>query len=906
MRLRIVVLAFALAWSFNTEAQIDSCHYNPDVDHDGLITVVDLMGLLGFFGSADPDLDCWFGPEDDCFGVVDACGVCGGDGVDADADGVCDDADDCVGALDACGICNGPGPVVQVVDSVVITMDSVYFEEMDFWFVYQTDVDTLFSLTCPTPGCTDPAAWNFDPSANWEDGSCLNGPLQCGEVTSVNYHGHDYPVVAIGDQCWFAENLRTLNFRNGDPIYLSDSTESWPSMGKPAAVAYDYNDEIAAERGYLYTGFVAIDQREACPAGWRIPLDADFAELEDFLGMPEESWFTEGWRGSDEAFALKASPEDDVPWNGTNTTGFAAVPMGDIYDSFQGGAGGVTFWARDGLGWNSDNYYRAIESGGGIVRSTHNIFAGHTLRCMRTMEAEACWDPDGDGICPEDEIGGCLDPGAWNYNPDATANAFNCTYGPPECGDVSSVNYQGHDYPLVAIGDQCWFSENLRSSTFTNGDSIPFSNAPGTWTSTTAALHADVDEANPAWGKHYNGWAVWDSRGLCPSGFRVGSDQDWQALEAALGMEADALSNTWLRGTDQGWQMKASQADPLAWDGTNSSGMTIVPSAMRQEGLTPQTGIDALIWSPNANQVNNASFNTPSMWLWYRQWLTNDGGIIRFTAPADHGFGVRCVRAEGDCFDPDGDGVCAENESSGCTNSMAANFDPSATEDDGSCSASACGDLESIHFDGYDYAVVGVGAQCWFAENLRSWHYANGDSIPVPESGEEWMAAEEGVVGTYADGAVNCAHFCWPDSAASLFGNLYNGYAVTDERNVCPNGWHAPSNDEWLQLEQFTAAYVGDSVSFALRAGFLWDNPEAGSDVWGMGLLPAGGRDIWTGGPEAMLDANAAAQGQFWTTNIHPGSDELGWMRYYHHNHPEPSVGLPSRKEGKSVRCLLD
>jgi hypothetical protein len=50
---------------------------------------------------------------EDCNGVVDGgavvdeCGVCDGDGVDADDDGVCDDVDDCVGAYDECSVCNG-------------------------------------------------------------------------------------------------------------------------------------------------------------------------------------------------------------------------------------------------------------------------------------------------------------------------------------------------------------------------------------------------------------------------------------------------------------------------------------------------------------------------------------------------------------------------------------------------------------------------------------------------------------------------------------------------------------------------------------------------------------------------------------------------------------------------------
>lgn len=664
--------------------QIEPCQYNPDVDHDGLITVTDLMGLLAIFGSADPDMDCWFGPEDTCFGVLDACGICGGNGEDADGDGICDDSDDCIGLVDECGICNGPGPVIQVVDSVVITMDSVYFEEMDFWFVYQTDVDTLFSLTCPIPGCTDPAGWNFDPSANWEDGSCLNGPMQCGEVTSVNYNGHEYPVVAIGDQCWFAENLRTQHFRNGDPIHEMDSTEALTTVGQPTWLAFNFDDVWAEERGYLYNGLAVTDERELCPSGWRVPTDAEFSALEGAAGMADSVQQLTSWRGTNEAFKLKASALDAIPWNGDNALGFNAIPTGVAHPNFSSAAS-ASYWMRDGLSWNMDLYFRGIGNGGGIYRLTHPSYAARAIRCMRTEASLGCWDPDGDGVCPEDEIGGCMEATAWNFNPDATANDYTCTYGPPECGDVSTVTYEGHDYPLVAIGDQCWFAENLRSSTFTNGDSIPYSLEPAAWTSTSTALHADVDEENPAWGKHYNGWAVWDSRGLCPSGFRVGTDQDWQTLESTLGMADSVLSATWLRGTDQGLQMKSSPTNPIAWNGSNTSGLTILPAAMRHSGNAPQTGNDALIWSPNANQVNNPGFNSPSMWLWYRQWNTVEDGIIRFTAIAELGFGVRCVKSDGPCFDPDGDGVCAEDEITGCTDVDASNFNPQATEDGGNC-----------------------------------------------------------------------------------------------------------------------------------------------------------------------------------------------------------------------------
>ena len=56
-----------------------------------------------------------------------------------------------------------------------------------------------------------------------------------------------------------------------------------------------------------------------------------------------------------------------------------------------------------------------------------------------------------------------------------------CVYGPSECGGVSTVTYDGYTYDLVAIGDQCWFAENLRNEHYANGDAIPGDLSVGEW-----------------------------------------------------------------------------------------------------------------------------------------------------------------------------------------------------------------------------------------------------------------------------------------------------------------------------------------------------------------------------------------------------------------------------------------
>jgi uncharacterized protein (TIGR02145 family) len=388
------LVVFSILWG-TSNAQVEPCAYNPDFDHDHLITVTDLMGLLSLFATADSDGDCIFDGYDDCDGIVDACGVCGGTGTDLDADGICDEVDDCIGEFDDCGICNGPGAVIPVVDEVVITLDSAYFEQIDLWFVYQTDVDTLFSYICPTPGCTDSTAWNFDPSANFDDGSCLQGPPQCGEVTSVTYHGHTYPVVAIGDQCWFAENLRTFHYANGDAI-LAPSTESeWENATEGVVGTYadgtvpcwTFCDAELAESlfGNLYSSYAVTDERNVCPTGWHVPAFEEWEIMEEAA---------QAVVGDSLSFALRASHTWDSPIVGSDVFGLSIMPGGQRHPAGGGNpdfavdANAITqgdYWTTnthpgsDHLGWGRHFHHLVPEPSIGLADRRK----GFSVRCVK-------------------------------------------------------------------------------------------------------------------------------------------------------------------------------------------------------------------------------------------------------------------------------------------------------------------------------------------------------------------------------------------------------------------------------------------------------------------------------------------------------------------------------------------
>ena len=113
--------------------------------------------------------------------------------------------------------------------------------------------------------------------------------------------------------------------------------------------------------------------------------------------------------------------------------------------------------------------------------------------------------------------------------------------------------------------------------------------------------------------------------------------------------------------------------------------------------------------------------------------------------------------------------------------------------------------------DGNVYETVQIGDQLWMAENLKTTHYRNGASIPYVEN--NWGSNTAGAY-TFFDNL---------QSNANIYGNLYNGYAVYDDRGICPESWHVPTEDEFVELSSF----LGDNAGGKLKEEGLehWNSP---------------------------------------------------------------------------------
>jgi uncharacterized protein (TIGR02145 family) len=200
------------------------------------------------------------------------------------------------------------------------------------------------------------------------------------------------------------------------------------------------------------------------------------------------------------------------------------------------------------------------------------------------------------------------------------------------CG--TEVSYQGYNYQTVEIGGQCWFAENLRASQYSNGDAIANSLSETEWMSASSGASAiygegtehcggsfcnETDNEN-YWGLLYNGYAVLDSRGLCPNGWHVPTIDEFSQLSsnggAALKAASSGIANT-------------------SWDGDNSTGFTGLPAGFRNAYNADfnDGGSYALWWTSTESGDN------------MRRYVLESGGAIYTNGMAKgHGYSIRCLK----------------------------------------------------------------------------------------------------------------------------------------------------------------------------------------------------------------------------------------------------------------------
>lgn len=180
--------------------------------------------------------------------------------------------------------------------------------------------------------------------------------------------------------------------------------------------------------------------------------------------------------------------------------------------------------------------------------------------------------------------------------------------------------------------------------------------------------------------------------------------------------------------------------------------------------------------------------------------------------------------------------------------------------------------------DGKIYRTVRIGSQVWMAENLNYEYIPENDE----DSGESWCYW-------------NSEEYC------DKYGRLYNWAAANE---VCPEGWHLPSNEDWDALLRPMATKVWDGgngetyydgVDEKLKSTYGWPSGEGGGDSYGFSVLPAGnvaeGSSYGLGTQAFIWSSDSFDENDVYDVYIDASNEDV-WLRY------------GTKMYGASVRCL--
>ena len=216
----------------------------------------------------------------------------------------------------------------------------------------------------------------------------------------------------------------------------------------------------------------------------------------------------------------------------------------------------------------------------------------------------------------------------------------------------------------------------------------------------------------------------------------------------------------------------------------------------------------------------------------------------------------------------------------------------SACEGEGTANASApCAGQDHVTYHGYDYAIVEIGDQCWFAENLQTEAYNNGEPLQSDLNSGAWSTTNEGSYSIYNDEETNSINL----------GFLFNWHAVADGRGLCPLGWSVANEDAWIALEEYIESNLqADEIGLHLKSTESWTNGN-GIDTYGFAAKAAGYRSNDSG--EYNYIGNYT---YFWSST--PSSSNSAFVRrldYFSDNLTKYS-GNDNLNQGFSVRCVKD
>lgn len=202
--------------------------------------------------------------------------------------------------------------------------------------------------------------------------------------------------------------------------------------------------------------------------------------------------------------------------------------------------------------------------------------------------------------------------------------------------------------------------------------------------------------------------------------------------------------------------------------------------------------------------------------------------------------------------------------------------------------------------DGNVYPAVQVGTQCWMAANLKTTRYRNGTTIPNVTDNTAWSQLNNGAWCNYHNDI----------DYDAIYGKLYNWYAAANP-NMCPQGWHVPTEAEWQQLESEMGMPSGElgltgmrgtvyNVGGKLKTNTLWAGQNFGAtNEIGFSGLPGGSINLFSG-----TFLHLGLIGLWWS--VSENGPEYAWARAIHSLNYGIERDFNYKFGGLSLRCVKD
>jgi uncharacterized protein (TIGR02145 family) len=192
--------------------------------------------------------------------------------------------------------------------------------------------------------------------------------------------------------------------------------------------------------------------------------------------------------------------------------------------------------------------------------------------------------------------------------------------------------------------------------------------------------------------------------------------------------------------------------------------------------------------------------------------------------------------------------------------------------------------------DGNIYEYKTIGSQIWMKSDLKTTKNNDGTTIPEIQDNIEWSSTNNGAYCTY-----------------TIYGKLYNYYAIANSQKLCPTDWHVPSDEEWKTLEM----YLGMSQDQADTTGIRGSN-EGGKLKNSSWLYPNTGANNSSGfsatGSGYRLNTgtflSSSESAYYWT--VSEFDVNTAWCRALYYNNAQIGRRNLEKKYGFSVRCIKD